>query len=289
MKRLVIGATNEDHSFSLKAPLRMADSNPVKDAITLGGVGYNIAHHLLALDKDAQFITAFNRPLDDPRITTIKTNQAPSYYAVMESDMMVAFASMDVLETLEASPFLSAIKSLKEDDILACDLNFPESTLNTIFQVAKAPVWVDATSAHKVKKLHSLSPFVYGVKLNQMEASVYTGEQDLEPIISALEKSKIPEIVLTLGAKGVIHIKDEVIHFKDEAPFDAVHLSGVGDAFMAGVLLAEDEPSFDTAFALAAFTAKHEGATPPLYAYHSLNQERKNRHVSIQKRRPRRP
>lgn len=288
MKRVIIGATNEDHSFGLKAPLRMADSNPVEDTVTLGGVGYNIAHHLLALDDDAHFVTAFNRPLDHVRITTIKTDQAPAYYAVMESDMRVAFAAMDVLETVTAEPFMPAVQSLKKGDVCVSDLNFPEGMLRTLFQSTQASCWVDATSAHKVQKLHGLTPFLTGVKFNQLEASLFTGEEALDAIIDALEKSAFPEIILTLGEKGVVHLKDEVIHLVDDGPFEAMHLSGVGDAFMAGVILAPDEPTFDTAFALAAFTAKHKGATPPIHAYHSLNQERKTRNVRIQKRRPRR-
>lgn len=279
-----MGATNEDHSFTLKAPLRMADSNPVEDTITLGGVGYNIAHHLLALDPDALFITAFDRSLDHDRITTIKTNQAPSYYAVMESDMVVAFAAMDVLETLTAAPFLPALKALKKGDVCVSDLNFPEPMLRELFQATKASLWVDATSAHKVTKLHALTPYLSGVKLNQLEASIYTGEQDIDRILLALEKSPIPDIILTLGENGMIHIKDEVIHYQDAGPFEARHLSGVGDAFMAGVILASEEVHFETAFALAAFTAKHPSATPPSDTYPLLNQERKNRDVRIQKR-----
>lgn len=289
MTRLIIGATNTDHHFHLKAPLRMGDSNPVRDHVTFGGVGYNVAHHMRELDPSSTFITAFNRPLTSARTQTILTDHAPAYYAVMESDMVVAFAAMDALQTVPVAPFLEAVNTLAATDRLIADLNFPEAFLREVFQASKAPIWVDATSAHKAEKLHRVSPFIQGIKLNQLEASVFTQTSTRAATINALAQSPVPEIVLTLGPEGIIHIRDDIVHLKDAGPFNPLNLSGVGDAFMAGMMLVPDDPLFDMAFALAALTASYDTATPPVDAYATITPERKHRDVRILTRRPRRP
>lgn len=289
MKPLVIGATNLDHTLQLKAPLRMHDSNPVTVHPALGGVGFNLMSHLAALTDEAHFLTAFKGPLPFASYTAIPLKKTPAYYAVMASDMVVGFADMDDLETLQPSPFLDPVKALKKDDMLLADLNFPVAFLAPLFEASKAPVYVDATSAHKVAKCVALMPHLTGLKLNRVEAESLTKKTDLESIIRVLETYPIPEIIVTLGPAGIVHVGQDVIFYHDQAPFDAFNLSGVGDAFMAGLYARMDAFRIERAFALAALTARSSSTTVPGLTDQALEKERSQRHVIIQKRRPRRP
>ena len=286
----VLGATNTDHSFQLNAPLRMHDSNPVSDHVSLGGVGYNIAHHLDQLTSDSQFVTAFNDALSLTRVTSVSVAQPPAYYAVVDTDMTVAFAAMDGLESLEVTPILTALNALKKTDTLVMDLNFPAALLKTVAKETPAKIWVEATSAHKISKVDALLPYVHGIKLNRIEAQTWMNNDDTDKATEHLARLDLQEIVLTLGAAGAVHMTDEIIHYQDVAPFKAVHLSGVGDAFMAGFLLGDDSQSqMQSAFTLAALTAGSKSATIDALSLDQFMQERKQRDVRIQSRRPRRP
>ncbi len=288
MSILTLGATNLDHTFRLKAPLRMGDSNPVHDAITLGGVGYNMASSLEKLTPDSHFLTAFDRPIHLKRATVIPLNQAPAYYAVMEEDMTVAFAAMDALETMDVTPFLPALKALTPEDTLLMDLNYPEAFIEQVLEITSAKIIVEATSAHKILKIKPHLKRLYGLKCNALEAMALTGTATIEAAIAELEQTAIPLILVTLNAEGAIVIHEDVTHYQDHAPFLAHDLTGVGDAFMAGYLAAPEAP-VEGAMALSALMARKRGATDPDLNPKTWTQERKQRDVRIQTRRPRRP
>jgi sugar/nucleoside kinase (ribokinase family) len=285
---LTLGATNLDHTFRLKAPLRMGDSNPVHDTITVGGVGFNMASHLEKLTADSHFLTAFDRPITLQRATVIPLDQAPAYYAVMEDDMTVAFAAMDALETMDVTPFLPALKALTPEDTLLMDLNYPEAFIEKVLEITPAKIIVEATSAHKIMKIKPYLKTLYGLKCNALEAMTLTGQAHLASAIDALERTVVPLILVTMKDEGAMEIKESVTHYQDHAPFVAHDLTGVGDAFMAGYLAASDAP-VEGAMALSAMIARMSGATDLDLTSKTWTQERKQRDVSIQTRRPRRP
>lgn len=290
MSITVLGATNEDHTFTLKSPLRLKDSNPVSDEITLGGVGFNMARTLEIAGADIHFLTAFDESVKAYfKNIIIEKTEKPSYYAVIDNDMEVAFASMDGLITLKGDSFTSVLKTLKKEDILLSDLNFETSLLKTLFEVTNARIYVEATSAHKVLKVKTLIPDLYGLKLNELEAKILTEKENLEEAIHVLETWPIKEIIVTCGACGAYIIDEQVTHYQDQAPFDSIHMSGVGDAFMAGFMMKNDSPieRIKNAMTMALLTSQVKGSTMPSLDIEKFKKEKEKRHVRILTTRPR--
>lgn len=290
MSMTVLGATNEDHTFTLKSPLRLKDSNPVRDEKTLGGVGFNMARTLEIAGADILFLTAFDEPLKAYfKKIIIEKAEKPSYYAVIDNDMEVAFAAMDGLKALKGDVFMNALKTLKEDDILLSDLNFETSLLKTLFENTRAHIYVEATSAHKVFKVKTLIAYLYGLKLNELEAKILTEKEDLEEAIRELETWPIKEIVITCGACGAYIIDNHVTHFQDQAPFESIHMSGVGDAFMAGFMMEYDSAldRIKNAMTMALLTSQVESSTMPDLDLIKFKKTKEKRYVRILTTRPR--
>lgn len=290
MSLTILGATNEDHTFSLEAPLRLKDSNPVKDHMSLGGVGFNIAKTLELFKEESLFLTAFDDSIKALfRNIIIETTEKPSYYAVINHDMEVAFAAMESLKYVNGDVFIPHLNRLEKEDILCADLNFETDLLIRLFKETKAKIYIEATSAHKVLKVHSLIPFIYGLKLNMLEAKVLTHQNEVENILNELEKMPFKEIILTAGDMGVYLINETITHYQDQTPFEQVHMSGVGDAFMAGYLL-KSTSVFDQihhAMTLAYLTAKSDQSTIPSLDIQKFMKEKEKRHVRILSSRPR--
>jgi sugar/nucleoside kinase (ribokinase family) len=203
--------------------------------------------------------------------------------------MEVAFASMESLKLLKGDAFIPHLKGLEKEDILCADLNFEVDLLTRLFKQTKAKIYIEATSAHKVLKVHSLIPYIHGLKLNLLEAKVLTNQIEEEDVIIELEKMPLKEIILTAGEKGVYLINDSVTHYQDETPFEPINMSGVGDAFMAGYLL-KSPSTFDqirVAMTLSYLTAKSTQSTIESLDNQKFVKEKEKRHVRILSSRPR--
>lgn len=290
MKITVLGATNEDHTFTLKEKLRMKDSNPVSDHITLGGVGFNIARTLELTENPLSFLTAFDssvKPLFKDII--IEEIPKPSYYAVLENDMEIAFASMDSVSIIKGDAYIPHLTSLSKEDILCADLNFEVSLLKSLFKNTHAKIIVEATSAHKVLKVRELIHYITGLKLNLLEAQILTKKESFEEIITALEKMPLKEIILTCGNCGAVVINETVTHTQDTAPFDSVNMSGVGDAFMAGFLIPHENAldQIKNAMTCAYLTAQSFQSTMIELTLKDYKKAKEKRHVRILFTRPR--
>lgn len=290
MRLTVLGATNEDHTFHLIHPLRLKDSNPVSDHITLGGVSFNIAKTLEICGAEVQFLTAFDDDIASQfKHVIYEKVSKPSYYAVIDHDMEVAFAAMDGLKTVQGTVFIEPLQQLTETDSLIIDLNFETALLKKCLKHTQAKVYVEATSAHKVLKVKALTPFMHGLKLNELEAKVLTKTSTLEDALHVLESWPLQEIILTCGPKGAYVIRDTVTHYQDDAPFHSTHMSGVGDAFMAGYFLRASSPldQIKNAMTLAYLTAQKEASTLRSITQNQFKKEKETRDVRILSTRPR--
>ena len=80
-----------------------------------------------------------------------------------------------------------------------------------------------------------LKDYVDLVFCNEAEGQHMTGEKDPTAIVEALHKD-VPEVALTLGAKGAIILNRGNISLIEPFPTTAVDTTGAGDSFAAGYL-----------------------------------------------------
>jgi pseudouridine kinase len=290
MNIVILGATNQDITLHLKAPLRLKDKNPVDLSEAWGGVGFNLAYGLSKLDHAVHFCTALEEEhhrLEPfiPHVTALHVSPQPRYIGVMDhASVEVAFAAMAALDTLSLRPFEKILSALGPDDILLCDLNFPWPEVSALLKHTRARIFIEATSAPKIEKLKALNQPIEGLKLNRLEAEILTGHPDLKNIQAALETLPIQTLILTLGDQGVTVYQHQTWHhYQDTHPWQSVNESGVGDAFMVGYvsgLINHEDPVLN-AFTLAYMTAQVDAATLPSLTREDLMKERRHHHVKV--------
>ena len=151
--------------------------------------------------------------------------------------------------------------SLRKLNLECLDLNFPKSTkvvsfasifvfphwkdeeLSWLFRQAKeqgAIVCADMTKCKNnetVKDLSQTLPYVDYLLPNYEEASMFTGETDIDRIADVLLEAGVKNVVIKWGSRGC-YIKNRETQLTIPAVFgvECVDTTGAGDSFAAGFL-----------------------------------------------------
>ncbi len=263
----VIGGANMDiGGFPGGAPV-MGDSTPGRVRMSAGGVGRNIAENAARLGMDVQLITALGDDangralLEDCRRKGIGTDGCrvvpggrTSVYLFMDGadgDMLWAVNDMEIQRTLTPDFLAPAIGSLNALDAVALDANLPEETIRLLAEEVRVPLFADAVSAAKVRKLQCALSRLRCLKLNRIEAELLTGKQvrdagDAEEAARRLNGAGVERVFLTLGLRGAVCAEGERSVLLPCVERTAVNASGAGDAFAAALIWAHCE-GFDLA------------------------------------------
>ncbi|SDJ09941.1 carbohydrate kinase family protein [Salimicrobium halophilum] len=257
-----IGGANVDKKLYAKDEIAFNTSNPVTSSASVGGVARNIAENLGRLGEEVVLLTVRG---DDAEWYEIEKASAPfmdttyvhkvpgaatgSYTAVLDKqgDMAVAYADMDVFDSLTAKLLVENTELLRNAKCIVVDLNCPEETvyfLSSFASVHEIPLAVIPVSSPKMKRLPERMESIDWIIVNKEETETFfkmriDSEESWKLSVERWLARGVRNVVVTNGAEGVIiGTADEIRHMPTLMANDVVDATGAGDSFCAGVLYA---------------------------------------------------
>ena len=286
----VIGAVNIDLIGYADNKLIYKDDNIGSLETILGGVGRNIAENLSKLDCKVEFISVF---ADDHFANQIKSScndldisikhslikkdaTTSTFMAIMDSDkdMALGISAMHIYDEIPNSFILNNLEVITKNEYCILETNMPKSILDLV--VEKSPntkFTLDAVSGTKAQRAKDILPNLHILKCNLIEAELLSNikinyENDYEKLINYFLEIGVKKVFITLGKNGLIYGNNQEINRLKPMYIKPLNTTGGGDAFMAGLLLAELN-NFDihkmakTATACAELTIQHKNTVHP--------------------------
>ncbi len=232
------------------------DSNPGYVHESLGGVARNIAENLARLGFQCTLLTALGNDTYGTLIRqsaaaigltldVITTERTPAYYSVIDEnqDDLIGVAVMDQLSSIDSNILLSRKIDIQKADLVIMDTNLSESAMETVLNLAKAPVVVDAISTQKAMKIRSMLPRIWGLKVNQLEAETLSGyriktPEDLIKVGAFFQEKGLQHTWITLGKEGAYHFQQTTWDYQKGRTVQVINPTGAGDAFLSGAIFA---------------------------------------------------
>lgn len=298
---LCFGAAHFDRTLQCTEHFVPAASNPVKTLHRKpGGVGRNIAVHLRLLGNNVamlgavgddgdgdQVIAALSEiGIDTRRMMKLEGKHTAGYTAILDETGELALGIMDaeVYDLLTIDRLAPQLANLQAWPWWLIDANLPTETIQWL-AANKGTTRLCAATVSPSKGIR-FKPVLGKLDLlitNRAEAQVLTGIDinDVDQAKTAIELLRdkgIPDIVITLGAKGVVSASAEVIAFWPPLPTNVRDVNGAGDAFYAGFLSSFSKPgattnsAVPTGLAMASLTAETDGTTVWNLSQDAVNQ-----------------
>jgi len=265
---LCIGGANIDRKLRMDGPLLMGSSNPARQQESPGGVARNVAENLARLGLLTQLITAVGDDAAGQFLLTqaasvglstqgsLRAEDAPtgSYTAVLDAqgELQLALAAMPLAERLNPD-FLRRSSGLRaQARLTVIDLNLPADSVALLLREARLsgrPLLAVAVSVAKMSHLPQSAEdgSLLGLRtlvLNRAELAALLGldgtaaqdEAALRAGLAELHRRGVEQLVLTLGAGGVLHSqRGRPVQALAAPPVPVLDVTGAGDAFAAGV------------------------------------------------------
>lgn len=256
----VIGGVNMDISAALTAPFVPADSVPGQVTLGCGGVARNIAHNLLLMGHEVQFVSVFGGEgfgqmcwnecqaigLDLTLSERRHDMRNGLYLCVndLTGDMIAAVADTDIIDCLTPGFVEARLQQINGSALVVADTNIPTDTLLHLIDHCSVPLMVDTVSTAKAPRIiqalqGSHRRHLHALKLNQQEALTVTRCSSVQAAASHLIDIGVEQVYITLGSEGV-YCRDATRHEHYKAiPTRVINTTGAGDAFIAGVAHAQ--------------------------------------------------
>ena len=255
---LALGGANVDISASTDHALQPGDSTPGQVRFSAGGVARNVAANLARLGHDSRLLSAVGDDAQGHGLLAA-TQQAgvdvrgcwvlagattASYVSVhgRGGDMALAVNDMQVLEHITPERLQPHTQSLRQAAAVVVDCNLPEAALGWLFaQSSPAPIFVDAVSAFKCRRLLPWLAQVHTLKANRLEAQALSGlpvdsAAQVESAAQWLHRQGVQHVVLSLGEQGLYFSGPSAAGWQSALPVTVLNTTGAGDALMAGLV-----------------------------------------------------
>ncbi|MGY4688277.1 carbohydrate kinase [Salibacterium sp. K-3] len=258
-----IGAANIDRKFYVKEEMQWGTSNPVTSTESAGGVARNLAENLGRLEKETILLTTTGMDADWSAVkeasesymnlgfaAVLPEKTTGSYTGVLnqEGAMMLAFADMDIYESITPEYINKHERLFQQAGGIAADLNCPADTLELICKKAEeyqVPLMLTAVSAPKMQRLPQQLEGVTWLVTNRDESEAALGmkiedEQDCEAAVTAWIERGAANVVITGGSSGAVlgSRASGIFHIPAEPVEGIVDVTGAGDAFSAALFYA---------------------------------------------------
>ncbi|KQQ91715.1 carbohydrate kinase [Massilia sp. Leaf139] len=268
-----VGAANLDRKLRASGPLMMGTSNPASAVESFGGVARNIAENLARMGAAVSLVTAVGNDssgralLDHAAGAGIDTRGAlklddagsGTYTAVLDADgqMAVALADMALYDRITPA-FLDLRRQQRASaSLIVADLNLPQDAIATLRRDAAADGVMLVIVAVSEPKMGRLPPSLQGLRLLILNAGelaarvgrALTSDADLAAACAELQAQGAQDVVVTLGARGVLFTTADGVAHLDAPPAEVVDVTGAGDAFAAAVCLSLQDAGADLALA----------------------------------------
>jgi len=295
-KIVVVGGNNVDITATSQTSLVYGDSNPGSIHTGLGGVGRNIAENLTRMGQKVSLITVFGddefsklAQVQAERIgmdisDAIYVSNAPSCVYVCitgpDGDMAVAVNDMELCSRIDPAFLETKLDMLNMADGIIIDANITEEAIDYLVQHCKPPIFADAVSAKKASRLHQSLPHLMGLKSNQIEVELLTGqtishEHDMSAAAQTLHQMGVEYVLITLGSRGAFASDGNTQLFEKPFPQRVVNTTGCGDAFTAATTIAmldhmSTHDILKMGLAAASICAQSEHAVSDQISYEAL-------------------
>ncbi len=244
MKICVIGGANLDITATSDAPFRPEDSNPGRVRTSFGGVGRNIAHNLCLLSDKVTFLTVFGDDIfgksiaescktlgmDISACQTAENAPNPCFASINDSDgrMIGGIADMDTTNLITPKWLSQRQAKIDEADIVVAEANLQPETLAWLMDNCKAPLYLDAVSGPKSKRIAQAfemasHPRFHSIKYNRLEEQSLRGLQHHGRHFISLGKDGLKTQTKTFPAYPIAKEKIK-------------NMTGAGDALFAGII-----------------------------------------------------
>lgn len=251
---IVIGAVNVDLSGTPNAALHRGDSNPGRVAVSMGGVGRNIAENLCRLGRRVSLVTLtgddhYGQLIREQCRTigigmelsmTEPAGRTSVYLCVNETngDLHTAVADMEIYERLTPERLEGILPVLDGAALVIVDANIPEETVSWCARKIQAPLAADPVSVAKVGRLKGMLGRLEMIKPNVPEAEALSGipireDGDLPRAADALHGMGVKRVYISLGERGVWADDGHERALLPCHPGIIRNTTGCGDAFLA--------------------------------------------------------
>lgn len=252
-KVLLIGGINLDICGSSESGFRLHDSNIGSVSVSAGGVGRNIAHNLRLLGMEAAMITAFGKDMfsallkdnlsslgiDFSMSADIEAHSSVYLYVTDETgDMHVAINDMGVVSGITPEHLRRYSDRISAYPAIVIDANLPQETIEYLAESFSVPIYADAVSAAKVRKLQRILGRLQCLKLNLIEAEALTGESRPAEAAKALYTAGVKHPFISLGKDGILTYDGKEILTVPAEKAECVNATGAGDAATAALVYA---------------------------------------------------
>ena len=255
----VVGAANIDIGGFPQGRIALQDSNPGRVLLSAGGVGRNIACNLARLGVETHLVAPLGtdafadilradcaRAGMDTRLCFTFPGAASSAYlfiADINGDMQLAVNDMDICLRLTPQVLTERIDALNAMDAVVLDANLPEESIAFLAERLRPPLFADAVSAAKARRLLPALPRLQAVKPNALEAEALTGlpvhdQPTAEAAARRLVAMGAAGACITLGERGVCCANRASARFLAGTPVQMINATGAGDAFTAALVWA---------------------------------------------------
>ncbi len=287
---LCFGAAHFDRTLQCTETFVPAASNPVRTLHRKpGGVSRNIAVHLRLLGNNVALLGAVGDDgdgvqvieslaeigIDTRYLMKIDHEATAGYTALLDETGELALGMMnaEVYDLLTVDRLEANLGNLKAWPWWLIDANLPTETISWLIKNKGDSKFCAATvSPSKAARFKPVLDKIDLLIANRAETRVLTGIEintidQAKQAITYLRDTGIPNVVITLGAQGVVSSSASGMAFWPPLPTKVKDVNGAGDAFYSGFLSAYCKPqtSFEAAMAsglaMASLTAETEGTT----------------------------
>ena len=265
---LALGGANMDVSAGADHALRPGDSTPGRVRCSPGGVARNVAENLARLGHDTRLISAVGSDpqghallgatrragVDVSGCLVLPGLATASYVSVHDAggELAVAVNDMQVLEHITPATLEPHGEWVRLAAALVVDCNLSEAALGWLFaQRGNTPVFADAVSAFKCRRLLPWLGRVHTLKVNRLEAQALSGSPvasraEVEAAARWLHGQGVQHVVVSLGEQGLYYSasdtgttadKQQAEHgWQAALPAAVLNATGAGDALTAGLV-----------------------------------------------------
>lgn len=253
----VVGAANIDIGGFPRGRIALQDSNPGRVVLSAGGVGRNIACNLARLGIETHLVAPLGtdafagivradcaRAGVDTGLCFAFSGAASSAYlfiADINGDMHLAVNDMDICQRMTPEVLAGHLDALNGMDAVVLDANLPEATIAWLAEKLRPPLFADAVSAAKARRLLPALPRLYAIKPNALEAEALSGlpvhdRSTAEAAARRLLEMGAAGVCITLGERGVCCAIRDKVRFMAGTPVQMTNATGAGDAFTAAMV-----------------------------------------------------
>lgn len=254
-----IGSANFDYTFRLESPLVMGTSNPVRSAISLGGVIRNVAENLARLEHKVSLMTVIGsdhagleilrrsrRMMAVFATDILKGYATGGYYAAIgiDGNMNVGFADMAINHNMNQDWINKHQPHLDQSSWLIADMNVTKDALEALIVYARKSNKKLAIIGVSGPKMKRMPDDLHGVEivicnLDESQSYFHTDMTDLKSIVELWVDRGVRQVIVTKGKDGAMYYDGQEINHQKAyvVPNEkVVDVTGAGDSFSAAVL-----------------------------------------------------